>query len=335
VHEPVPEPNVDVVAFGRLDADPHEYSALNRSIAPGFPVLSLDDDMTPEISPQPVHASGRFAIGGDLLVHRLGYGAMQILGEGRWGDPADHDGAIAVLRRAVELGVDFIDTADSYGPFVSEDLIREALHPYRQVRIATKAGYTRQGPDRWTVVGHPAYLRQCAEMSLRRLDVETIDLYQLHRIDPDFPLEDQLGVFADLVREGKVRHVGLSEVTVSELEAAERIVPIATVQNLYNVANRQSEDLLAHCETHAIGFIPFFPVASGEIAAPSGPLASIAERTGASAAQLSLAWLLRRSPVMLPIPGTKSLAHVEDNARAAEVDLDDATYAQMAALASP
>jgi aryl-alcohol dehydrogenase-like predicted oxidoreductase len=291
--------------------------------------------MSPETSSQPAHASGTFSIGGDLPVHRLGYGAMQILGEGRWGEPDDRDGAIAVLRRAVELGVDFIDTADSYGPFVSEDLIREALHPYGHVRIATKAGFTRQGPNQWTVVGHPAYLRQCAEMSLRRLAVDRIDLYQLHRIDRDVPLEDQLGVFADLVREGKVRHVGLSEVTVEELEAAQRIVPVATVQNLYNVANRQSETLLAHCEAHGIGFIPWFPVASGQIAAPGGPLAAIAERTGASAAQLSLAWLLRRSPVMLPIPGTKSVAHVEDNTRAAEVVLDDATYAEMDALAAP
>ena len=284
---------------------------------------------------QPVHASGSFAIGGDLPVHRLGYGAMQILGEGRWGMPDDPANAVAVLRRAVELGVDFIDTADSYGPFVSEDLIREALHPYGHVRIATKAGFTRQGPHQWTVVGHPAYLRQCAEMSLRRLGVETIDLYQLHRIDPDFPLEDQLGVFADLVQQGKVRHVGLSEVGVDDLRAAQEIVPIATVQNLYNVANRQSEALLEHCEAHGIGFIPWFPVASGQVAAPDGPLAAVAERTGASPAQLSLAWLLRRSPVMLPIPGTKSLGHLEDNCRAAEVVLDDATYAELDALAAP
>jgi aryl-alcohol dehydrogenase-like predicted oxidoreductase len=286
-------------------------------------------------SAQPIHASGTFTLGGDLPVHRLGYGAMQILGEGRWGMPDDPANAVAVLRRAVELGVDFIDTADSYGPYVSEDLIREALHPYGHVRIATKAGFTRQGPNVWTVVGHPAYLRQCAEMSLRRLGVETIDLYQLHRIDPDFPLEDQLGVFADLVQQGKVRHVGLSEVTVEELQAAQRIVPIASVQNLYNVANRQSEALLEHCEQNGIGFIPWFPVASGQIAAPDGPLAAIAERTGSSAAQLSLAWLLRRSPVMLPIPGTKSLDHLEDNCRAAEVVLDDATYAELDALASP
>jgi aryl-alcohol dehydrogenase-like predicted oxidoreductase len=284
---------------------------------------------------QPALASGTFSIGGTLAVHRLGYGAMQILGEGRWGEPDDHDGAIAVLRRAVELGVDFVDTADSYGPFVSEDLIREALHPYGHVRVATKAGFTRQGPGIWTMCGHPAYLRQCAEMSLRRLGVERLDLWQLHRIDPDFPLEDQLGVFADMVAEGKVRHVGLSEVSVDDLVAAQAITPIATVQNLYNVANRQSESLLEHCTEHGIGFIPWFPVASGQVAAPDGPLAAIAERTGHTPAQLSLAWLLQRSPVMLPIPGTTSLAHVEENCAAALVELDDETYAELDALAAP
>ena len=285
------------------------------------------------MSTEGIERSGTFAIGGDLVVHRLGYGAMQILGDGRWGMPDDPDNARAVLRRAVELGVDFIDTADSYGPFVSEDLIREALHPYGDVRIATKAGFTRQGPNVWTMCGHPAYLRQCAEMSLRRLGVETIDLYQLHRIDPDFPLEDQLGVFADLVAQGKVRHVGLSEVGVEDVEAAQRIVPIATVQNLYNVANRQSEALLDHCDAHGIGFIPWFPVASGEVAAPDGPLAALSARTGHTPAQLSLAWLLRRSPVVLPIPGTKSLAHLEENCAAGAVELDDATYAELGALA--
>ena len=287
------------------------------------------------MSEQPVLASGTFALGGDLDVRRLGYGAMQILGEGRWGDPDDRDGAIAVLRRAVELGVDFIDTADSYGPYVSEDLIREALHPYGHVRIATKAGFTRQGPHVWTMCGHPAYLRQCAEMSLRRLGVETIDLYQLHRIDPDFPLEDQLGVFADLVAQGKVAHVGLSEVSVDDLVAAQKIVPIASVQNLYNLTNRQSEALLDHCTAEGIAFIPWFPVASGETARPGGPLDSIATRTGHSPAQLSLAWLLRRSPVMLPIPGTKSIAHLEDNCSAAEIALDDATYVELDVLAAP
>jgi aryl-alcohol dehydrogenase-like predicted oxidoreductase len=283
----------------------------------------------------PVAASGTFDLGDGLTVRRLGYGAMQITGPGIWGEPDDRDGAIAVLRRAVELGVDFIDTADSYGPFVSEDLIREALHPYGHVRIATKAGLTRQGPNEWRPVGRPAYLRQCAEMSLRRLGVETIDLYQLHRIDNQVPLEEQVGVFAELVAEGKVRHVGLSEVSVAEIEAARAIVPIVSVQNLYNVGNRTSEDVLAHCEAEGIGFIPWFPIQTGQLAGPDGPLAGIAARTGHTPAQLALAWLLRRSPVMLPIPGTKSLGHLEENCAAAEVVLDDATYAELDALAGP
>ena len=286
-------------------------------------------------SSTPVLGSGTFDLGGTTTVHRLGYGAMQITGPGVWGDPVDRPGAIAVLRRAVELGVDFIDTADSYGPYVSEDLIREALAPYGHVRIATKAGLTRQGPGEWRPVGRPAYLRQCAEMSLRRLAVETIDLYQLHRIDSAVPLADQLGVFADLVQEGKVRHVGISEVTVEELTAAQEILPIVSVQNLYNVANRQSEALLEHCTEHGIGFIPWFPMATGELTAPDGPLAGIAARTGLTYAQLALAWLLRRSPVMLPIPGTKTLAHLADNCSAGEVVLDDATYAELDALAAP
>jgi pyridoxine 4-dehydrogenase len=286
-------------------------------------------------STTPVHASGTFLLGGELEVHRLGYGAMQITGPGVWGEPADRAGAIATLRRAVELGTDFIDTADSYGPYVSEDLIREALHPYDHVVVATKAGLTRQGPGQWLPVGRPEYLRQCAEMSLRRLGVERLDLFQLHRIDAQVPLEDQLGVFADLVTEGKVRFVGISEVSVAELEASQKIVPIATVQNLYNVANRQSEALLAHCDEHNIGFIPWFPIATGQLAADGGPLAHIAERTGHSPAQLALAWLLRRSPVVLPIPGTKSVSHIEENAAAAEIVLDDATYAELDALATP
>ena len=285
-------------------------------------------------SAQPVHSSGTFSIGGDLEVHRLGYGAMQITGPGIWGEPADRAGAIAVLRRAVELGVDFIDTADSYGPYVSEDLIREALHPYDHVLVATKAGLTRSGPGDWRPVGVPAYLRQCAEMSLRRLGVETIDLFQLHRIDSAVPLEDQLGVFAELVAEGKVRHVGLSEISVAELQAAQEILPIATVQNLYNVGNRQSEALLDHCTTHGIGFIPWFPIATGELVAAGGPLDHIAERAGHTPAQLALAWLLRRSPVVLPIPGTKTVSHVEENCAAGEVVLDDATYAELDALSA-
>lgn len=275
-----------------------------------------------------------FDIGGDLTVHRLGYGAMQILGEGRWGPPADPANAVAVLRRAVELGVDLIDTADSYGPFVSEDLIRAALHPYDGVAIATKAGFLRTGPHEWRELGYPPYLRQCAEMSLRRLGVERIDLFQLHRIDPAYPLEDQVGLLLELQQEGKVRHIGLSEVSVEQLSAAQQVAPIATVQNLYNVTNRASEDVLDACEAQGIGFLPWFPVATGELAAPGGPLAELSARTGHTPAQLALAWLLARSPVMLPIPGTASLAHLEENCAAAEITLDEVTYAALAGLAT-
>ena len=282
--------------------------------------------------PPVVHSSGQFTIGGDLPVHRLGFGAMRITGPGIWGEPADRDGAIALLRRAVELGVDFIDTADSYGPFVSEDLIREALHPYEGVLIATKGGLTRQGPDKWAPVGSPYYLRQCVEMSLRRLGVDCIDLYQLHRIDSNVHLEDQLGALKRLQEQGKIRHLGLSQVTVEELSAAREIIEVTTVQNLYNLGDRSSEDVLKACEADGIGFIPWFPVAAGPLARPDGPLAGIVARTGIPAAQLSLAWLLRRSPVILPIPGTSSVAHLEENCAAAAVDLDDATFADLSAL---
>jgi aryl-alcohol dehydrogenase-like predicted oxidoreductase len=265
-----------------------------------------------------------FDLGGDLAVHRLGFGAMRITGDGIWGPPRDHDEAIAVLRRAVELGVDFIDTADSYGPTVSEELIAEALHPYGSVRIATKAGLTRTGPDEWWPVGRPEYLRQQLELSLRRLGVDQIDLWQLHRIDPEVPRDDQFGVLKEAVDAGKVRHVGLSEVSVEEIEAARKVVPIASVQNLYNVANRQSEDVLDHCEANGIGFIPWFPLASGKLADPGGPLASAAEAHGVSAGAVALAWLLHRSPVMLPIPGTGRVAHLEENQGAAGLELTDA-----------
>jgi aryl-alcohol dehydrogenase-like predicted oxidoreductase len=282
-----------------------------------------------------VHASGTFAIGGDLPVHRLGFGAMRITGPGIWGDPPDRGAAIALLRRAVELGVDLIDTADSYGPNVSEDLIREALHPYDGLVVATKGGLTRQGPDKWAPVGNPYYLRQCVEMSLRRLGVECIDLYQLHRIDATVHLEDQLGALVRLQEQGKIRHIGLSQVSVEELAAARRLVDVVTVQNLYNLADRSSEDVLDVCAAEGIGFMPWFPVAAGPLARPDGPLAAVVERTGIPAAQLSLAWLLRRSPVMLPIPGTSSPAHLEQNCAAAAVALDDATYAELSALADP
>ncbi len=268
-----------------------------------------------------------FKIGGDLEVDRLGFGAMRITGKGIWGEPADRAQALAVLKRAVELGVDLIDTADSYGPYVSEDLIAEALAPYKEgVVIATKAGLTRHGPDVWQPVGRPEYLRQCCEMSLRRLKLETIDLYQLHRIDAKVPQEEQFGLLADLQKEGKIRHVGLSEVSVEEIEAARKVVPIATVQHLYNLANRKSEAVLDYCEKENIGFIPWFPVAAGDLAREGGPLDQAAKAHEATVAQLALAWLLRRSPVMLPIPGTSSVAHLEENVAARDVRLTDEEF---------
>ena len=273
-----------------------------------------------------VAASGTFSIGGDLPVTRLGYGAMRIVGEGVWGPPADKDTAIAVLRRAVELGVDLIDTADSYGPYLSEDLIREALHPYDGVLIATKGGLTRSGPDVWEQVGRPEYLRQCVEMSLRRLDVEQIGLYQLHRFDAQVPVEDSLGALKELQDAGKIKHIGISEVTVAEIAQARKVVDVATVQNLYTLGNRQSEKVLQYCEAEGIGFMPWFPVAAGELAKPGGILDEIAADHDATHAQLALAWLLRRSPVMLPIPGTGSIAHLEENCAAAQVELTDAEY---------
>ncbi|MEU4567337.1 aldo/keto reductase [Micromonospora sp. NPDC023956] len=275
-------------------------------------------------SGQPAKASGQYRIGGDLPVDRLGYGAMQLTGPGVWGDPKDPAEAVRVLRRAVELGVTFVDTADSYGPFVSELLIREALHPYRDdLVIATKAGLTRSGPDDWRPVGRPEYLRQQCELSLRHLGLETIDLYQLHRIDATVPLADQLGELALLKQEGKIRHIGLSEVSVQEIEQAREIAPIVSVQNLFNVADRRAEPVLEYCERHDLAFIPWFPIATGELAKPGGPLDAIAAGHRATPAQLALAWLLRRSPVMLPIPGTSSVAHLEENVAAAEVTLTD------------
>ena len=273
-----------------------------------------------------VAQSGTFSLGGDLPVTRLGYGAMRIVGKGVWGPPADEDTAIALLRRAVELGVDLIDTADSYGPYLSEDLIRKALHPYDGVLIATKGGLTRSGPDVWEQVGRPEYLRQCVEMSLRRLDVEQIGLYQLHRFDAQVPVEESLGALKELQDAGKIKHIGISEVTVAEIEQARTVVDVVSVQNLYNLGNRQSEEVLTYCETESIGFMPWFPVAAGELAKPGGILDEIAAEHDATHAQLALAWLLRRSPVMLPIPGTGSIAHLEENCAAAQVELSDAEY---------
>ncbi|MDQ2724052.1 MAG: aldo/keto reductase [Actinomycetota bacterium] len=279
--------------------------------------------MATHLSEHPIASAGTFRFG-ELNVHRLGYGAMQLTGEGVWGPPDDPDGCVRVLRRAVELGVDFIDTADSYGPYISEDLIRQALHPYADdLVIATKAGLTRTGPGVWPPVGRPEYLRQECEMSLRRLGLERIDLFQLHRIDPKVPADEQFGLLAELIDEGKVRHVGLSEVSVSDIEAAREIVPVVTVQNLYNLAERKSEDVLDYCEAQNIGFIPWFPIASGELAKPGGPVDDVVKTTGAKPSQIALAWLLRRSPVMLPIPGTKTVEHLEENCAAATVELSD------------
>ena len=281
---------------------------------------------------QPAKASGEFSIGGKLPVTRLGYGTMQLTGPGVWGDPKDPDEAVRVLRRAVDLGVNFLDTADSYGPVVAEPLIKKALHPYpADLVIATKAGHTRQGPGIWTPVGRPEYLRQQAEMSLRYLGLEQIPLFQLHRIDPKVPLADQVGELAKLQEEGKIRFIGLSEVTVDQLRAAAEIAPIATVQNLYNLANRSAEELLDYSAANGIGFIPWFPLATGELAKPGSPLAELAAARGATPSQLALAWLLRRSPVMLPIPGTSSVAHLEDNVAAAGITLTEGEYAALEA----
>jgi len=275
-------------------------------------------------TPSPAHASGTFALGGDLEVHRLGFGAMQLTGPGVWGPPRDRDEALRVLRRAIDLGVDFIDTADAYGPFVSEQLIHEALHPYPdELVIATKAGLTRQGPGRWTPVGRPAYLRQQVELSLRHLGVECIDLLQLHRIDPDVEVADQLGELDALRKEGKIRHIGLSEVGVDEIDVARRVAPVVSVQNRYNLEDRASEPVLDYAAREGIGFIPWFPLATGRLARPGGPLDELARARGAAPSQVALAWLLQRSPVMLPIPGTSSVAHLEENVAAATIDLDD------------
>jgi aryl-alcohol dehydrogenase-like predicted oxidoreductase len=263
---------------------------------------------------------------------------MRITGDGIWGDPVDRDEAIAVLRRAVELGVDLIDTADSYGPFVSEDLIREALHsgggdPYDGVTIATKGGMVRTGPDEWVPVGRPAYLKQCVEMSLRRLDLERIDLYQLHRIDGDVALADQLGALDDLRQQGKIRHIGLSEITVDQLDEAREITDVVSVQNRYNLLDRGAQDVLDACEAGGLGFIPWFPIATGDLAETGGPLDELAEATGAAPSQVALAWLLHTSPVALPIPGTSSVAHVEENIGAAGVTLSEDQIAQLDAVA--
>jgi pyridoxine 4-dehydrogenase len=264
---------------------------------------------------------------GALAVHRLGLGTMQLTGPGVWGPPADHDGAVEVLRTAVTLGVDLIDTADSYGPDVAEELVFEALHPYPEgLTIATKAGFTRPGPDQWVECGRPEYLVEQCEGSLRRLGVDHIDLFQLHRIDPAVPAADQFGTLKELRDAGKVTEVGLSEVGVADIEEARRIVPVATVQNQYNIAQRGADEVIDYCAEHRIGFIPWFPLGSGKLSRDGGPLDTVAREVGATVSQVSLAWLLRRSPVMLPIPGTSSLSHLEENCAAGDVSLTDQQY---------
>jgi aryl-alcohol dehydrogenase-like predicted oxidoreductase len=276
-----------------------------------------------------------FRIGGDLEVNRLGFGAMRLTGKGIWGEPKDRGEAKRVVKRAVELGVNFIDTADSYGPAVSEPIIGEALSPYpKGVAVATKGGFTRQGPDLWKPVGRPEYLVQQVEMSLRYLKLERIELWQLHRIDPQVPVEESLGAIADLQKQGKIRHIGLSEVKPKEIERARKTVDIVSVQNLYNVSDRQHEDVLEYCEKEGLAFIPWFPVASGKLAQAGGKLDEIAKRHGATVAQLSIAWLLHRSPVMLPIPGTSSVAHLEENMKAAEISLSDSEMEEVEEAAS-
>jgi pyridoxine 4-dehydrogenase len=278
--------------------------------------------------------SKTFKLGGDLEINRLGFGAMRIVGEGIWGEPKDAENSKKVLQRAVELGVNFIDTADAYGPDVSERLIGEALSPYKPgVIIATKGGLTRQGPNKWLPVGRPEYLIQQVEMSLRRLKLERIDLWQLHRIDPKTPVEESLGAIKKLQKQGKIRHIGLSEVKVPEIEQARKVVEIVSIQNKYNIGDREHEDVLEYCTKHNIAFIPWFPVAAGELAKPGGKLDKVAKEHNATVSQLSLAWLLHHSPVLLPIPGTSSVAHLEENLKAQDVTLSDSEWAEIESAA--
>lgn len=273
-----------------------------------------------------------FRIGDELEVSRLGFGAMRLTGPGIWGQPTDREAALATLRRVPELGINLIDTADSYGPDVSEPLIREALHPYGPgMRIATKAGLRRPGPDAWMPHGDPDYLIAQARRSLTHLGVEQIDLWQLHRIDPSVPRDEQFGAIRAMMDEGIIRHAGLSQVSVAEIEAAQRVFPVATVQNRFNLSDRSSENVLDYCTRHAIGFIPWFPLAAGALTGPGSALAVIAQAHGATPGQIALAWLLRRSPVILPIPGTASVAHLEENARALHIELSDAEFAKLEA----
>ena len=271
-------------------------------------------------------ASGTFTLGDDLTVNRLGFGAMRVTGQGIWGEPEDRDEALRVLKRLPELGVNFIDTADSYGPFVSEDLLHEALHPYDGLVIATKGGLTRHGPNAWPPLGRPEYLRQCVLMSLRRLGLERLDLWQLHRIDSKVPREEQFAEIAKMQEDGLIRHVGLSEVSVEEIEAAGEHFEVVSVQNMYNLVSRKSEEVLDYCESENIGFIPWFPLAAGDLAKEGSVMDEVARRLGASPSQVALAWVLKRSPVMLPIPGTSKVAHLEENVAAASLELSDEDF---------
>jgi pyridoxine 4-dehydrogenase len=283
---------------------------------------------------QSAKKSGQFLIGGDLRVTRLGFGGMRITGDGIWGEPANRPEAIRVLRRAVELGINFIDTADSYGPGVSEEIIAEALHPYpADLVIATKGGFDRPGPNQWIENGKPEHLRSACEGSLRRLRLERIDLYQLHRIDPKVPAEDQLGTLKDLQAQGKIKHIGLSEVIVRQIQHARTIVPIVSVQNRYSIADRGSEDVLEYCEKEKLGFIPWFPLAAGRVAGTDSPISRVAARWNATPSQVALAWLLARSPVMLPIAGTSKVKHLEENVAAAELSIDANTMRELDGLA--
>jgi len=267
--------------------------------------------------------SGTFAIGGDMTVNRLGFGAMRVTGPGIWGPPADPEESRRTLRRVPELGIDFIDTADSYGPYISEELIAETLAPYAKVHIATKGGLVRSGPNKWTAVGRPEYLEQEVHMSLRRLGLERIDLWQLHRPDPDVPLDDQFGAVAGFLKEGLIRHAGLSNVSVEQIKQAQKHFPVATVQNKYSMSDAASEDVLAYCEAHKIGFIPWRPIDGGNPSVEKPAFKALMQKHDATASQLVLAWMLKRSPVMLPIPGTSKVSHLEENTAAAAIELSD------------
>jgi pyridoxine 4-dehydrogenase len=295
--------------------------------------MSTTQQATARSDSRPADKSGTFKIGGELPVHRLGFGAMRITGEGIWGPPTNRDEATAVLRRALELGITLIDTADSYGPEVSEELIAEALYPYpRDLVIATKAGLLRPGPGKWEADCRPEHLRSAVEGSLRRLRLERIDLLQLHTIDPKVPEADQIGTLAELQREGKIRYLGLSNVSIAETEFARKMIQVCTVQNRYNLVDRESEDVFEYCTRENIGFIPWFPLAVGDLARANGPLAKIAKRLGAEPSQVAVAWLLAKSPVVLPIPGTGSVKHLEENTAAALLKLDESTMRELDAI---